>query len=73
LNPLPAKWKPGVLVFCCPIGKAGKRGNHYESTEASELMIENFLSSSVMILIMLFNVGLLWMSAFWRNIIVLST
>jgi hypothetical protein len=59
-------------VFCCPIVKAGKGGNHYESTEASELMIENFDSSSVMILIMLFNNGFLWMSAFWRNIIILS-
>jgi hypothetical protein len=58
-------------VFCCPIGKAGKQGNHYESTEESEIMIENFHSSSVMILIMLFTDGLWWMSAFWRNVIVL--
>jgi len=72
LNKLLAKCEPVVLVFCCPVGKAGKRENHYESTEASELMIENFHSSSVMILTILFSDGVLWMLAFWRNIILLS-
>jgi hypothetical protein len=72
LNQLLARCEPAALVFSCPIGKAEKRGNHYESTEASDLMIENFHSSSVMILTMLFSDGVLCMSAFWRNIILLS-
>jgi hypothetical protein len=71
LNQLLAKCEP-VLIVLLPHWKGRKRGNHYESTEASEIIFENIHSRSVMILIMLFNYGVLWMSEFWRNIILLS-
>jgi hypothetical protein len=48
--------EPVALVFYCLFfGREGKCENHYETIETSKQLTENFRSSSVMILIMLFS------------------
>jgi hypothetical protein len=56
LNQLLIECEPVALLFRCLLfGRDAKYGNNCESIETSKLTIENFHSSSVIILIMLFS------------------